>query len=86
MAKGRTQTYLDNNPAARRRQMQRQARINAKPEQKEYRRRLAAARRARGMMGRGGGDLSHSVSGRLRIKPKSINRAANGHGNNSRYA
>tara|TARA_B100001057_G_C22434992_1_gene788931 strand:+ start:80 stop:340 length:261 start_codon:yes stop_codon:yes gene_type:complete len=86
MVKGKTQTYLDNHPAAKRRQMQRQARINARPEQKAYRRRLAAARRARGIMGKGGGDLSHTASGQLRIRPKSINRAANGHGNNSRYA
>ena len=62
MVKGKTQTYLDNHPAAKRRQMQRQARINARPEQKAYRRRLAAARRARGIMGKGGGDLSHTAS------------------------
>tara|TARA_Y100000015_G_scaffold31201_1_gene30716 strand:+ start:136 stop:327 length:192 start_codon:yes stop_codon:yes gene_type:complete len=59
---------------------------NATPEKKAYRRRLAAARRARGIMGKGGGDLSHTATGRLRIKPRSKNRAANGHGNNSRYA
>lgn len=59
---------------------------NKTPKQKAYRRALARARRKRGIMGKGGGDLSHSRTGSLTRKSMKINRAANGHGNNSRYA
>lgn len=59
---------------------------NKTPKQKAYRKALAQARRKRGIMGKGGGDLSHSKNGSLTRKPMKINRAANGHGNNSRYA
>ena len=86
MELGRTAKYYRSNPKARQRHRDYMADYNATPEKKAYRRRLAAARRARGIMGKGGGDLSHTAAGRLRIKPRSKNRAANGHGNNSRYA
>jgi hypothetical protein len=86
MELGRTAKYYRSKPAARQRHRDYMAEYNATPEKKAYRRRLAAARRARGIMGKGGGDLSHTATGRLRIKPRSKNRAANGHGNNSRYA
>ena len=86
MELGRTAKYYRSNPKARQRHRDYMAEYNATPEKKAYRRRLAAARRARGIMGKGGGDLSHTAAGRLRIKPRSTNRAANGHGNNSRYA
>ena len=86
MELGRTAKYYRSKPKARQRHRDYMAEYNATPEKKAYRRRLAAARRARGIMGKGGGDLSHTATGRLRIKPRSTNRAANGHGNNSRYA
>ena len=59
---------------------------NKTPKQKAYRRALARARRRRGIMGKGGEDLSHNSNGSLTRKSMKINRAANGHGNNSRYA
>lgn len=86
MELGRTAKYYRSNPKARQRHRDYMADYNATPEKKAYRRRLAAARRARGIMGKGGGDLSHTATGKLRIKPRSNNRAANGHGNNPRYA
>jgi len=44
---------------------------------KKYRADLARARRARGMMGKGGDDLSHTKSGKLVRENPSKNRARN---------
>lgn len=56
------------------------------PERRKYRARLSKERRARGIDGRGGGDLSHTSSGGLVRENPSTNRARNGHGNNRRLA
>ena len=86
MAKGKTSQYYANNPDAAAKHRAYQRKLNKKPEQIAYRSKLNKARRKRGIYGKGGGDLSHSPSGQLRIQKPSTNRAANGHGNNSRYA
>ena len=51
--------------------------FNAKAEQMAKRRELAKARRAKGMMGKGGADLSHTKDGKLVKENASSNRARN---------
>ncbi len=85
MERGKTASFYAKNPAARQKHRDYMATYNARPEQKAYRRRLAAARRARGIMGKGKMDLSHDVRGRLKPQSMKINRANNGHGNRPRY-
>lgn len=88
MALGRTARHYRSNPASRQKHRDYMAEYNKTSKQKAYRRALARARRKRGIMGQGGGDLPHQANGKIGKKriPMKINRAANGHGNNSRYA
>jgi hypothetical protein len=51
--------------------------FNEKPEQMAKRRQLVAARRKRGMDGKGGPDLSHTKKNTLVKEPPSMNRARN---------
>ena len=51
---------------------------NSSAKQKKYRAELAKARRKRGMMGKGGADLSHTKDGKLVREAPSRNRARNG--------
>ena len=66
------------NPSSYAKKLEYDRRRNASPAQKRKRRELAAARRKRGMMGRGGADLSHTKSGRLVRESPKKNRARNG--------
>lgn len=77
-AKSRTAKFYAANPKARAKKAAYDKKKNATPESKAYRRKLAAARRKRGMMGKGGADLSHTKSGRLVREAPSKNRARNG--------
>ena len=45
------------------------------PKRKEYRKELAAVRRSRGVMGKGGSDMSHTKDGKLVAEDSSKNRA-----------
>ena len=54
---------------------------NSTPERKEYRRKLAAERRKRGVMGKGGKDVSHKSNGKTTMESPSKNRARQGSGN-----
>ena len=85
MVKGKTSRFYANNPLARQKHRDYMANYNASPKQKAYRRKLAAARRARNMMGKGGPDLSHDSKGNLARQSMHINRANNGHGNRPRF-
>ena len=51
---------------------------NKKPEEKKYRRELAQERRDRGVMGKGGKDMSHTKDGKIVPEDPSTNRARNG--------
>jgi hypothetical protein len=51
--------------------------FNSKPEQKDKRAELARARRAKGVMGKSGKDMSHTKDGRLVPENPSANRARN---------
>lgn len=78
--------YYAKNPEAYRKKLAYDKRRNARPDRKKYRAELAAERRARGIMGRGGPDVSHTAGGGFRLEDASRNRARNGHGKNGRLA
>lgn len=84
--KKRTAAYYANNPEAKAKKYAYDKKRNAKPEQKEYRAELARERRARGVMGKGGSDMSHAAGGGFRKEDPSKNRARNGHGKRGRLA
>ena len=74
---GRTARFYRNNPTAYRKKLAAQKKRNSTPEKREYRRELARARRAHGMMGKGGKDMGHE-RGKLRPCNAKRNRAKGG--------
>jgi len=85
MAEKSTAEYYKDNPEAADQHRSYMRKYNKKPGKSKYRSELNKARRKRGIYGKGGGDLSHSRNGALKIESPSTNRARNGHGNNNRY-
>lgn len=81
-----TADFYAKNPEAYKKKLAYDKKRNAKPDRKKYRAELARERRARGIMGKGGKDLSHTSDGGFRLEDPSKNRARNGHGNNGRLA
>lgn len=81
-----TAEFYAQNPEAYQKKLAYDKKRNAKPERKEYRAELARERRARGLMGKGGPDVSHTANGGFKLENPSKNRARNGHGNNGRLA
>lgn len=74
--KGRTQTYLDSHPAARRRKRRYDAKFNRKPSEVRKRTLLNRENRRRGTYGNGDGkDLSHTKRG-LVYKDERVNRGS----------
>jgi hypothetical protein len=69
--------YYRENPDARATKAKTDAKVNARPEQRAKRAELATARRERGLMGKGGPDLSHTKQGTLVRENASTNRARN---------
>ena len=69
--------YYRSSSKARARKALTDKKVNARPGQKRKRAELAKARRKRGMMGKGGKDLSHTKSGKLVRESPSTNRARN---------
>jgi hypothetical protein len=86
MAKKSTSEYYKDNPDAAAQHRRYMRKYNKQPGKSQYRSELNQERRKRGIYGKGGGDLSHSRNGSLKIEDPSRNRARNGHGNNKRYA
>ena len=79
---GRTSRYYQSKKGRKSyaKQKRKQKKINSTKAKKEYRRKLAIERRRRGIMGKGGKDVSHIRRGRNRTKleiPKK-NRARGG--------
>ena len=79
---GRTSRYYQSKKGRKSyaKQKRKQKKINSTKAKKEYRRKLAIARRKRGIMGKGGKDVSHIRKGSNRTKleiPKK-NRARGG--------
>lgn len=73
----RTAAYYRKNPKAKAKKDAYNKEFNKKPAQRKKRAELSKARRDRGMMGKGGPDLSHTKSGKLVRENPSTNRARN---------
>ena len=65
------------NPESKRKKAAYDTAFGRKPDQRAKRAELAAERRKRGMMGKGGPDLSHTKSGKLVREAPAANRARN---------
>jgi hypothetical protein len=78
--------YYASNPEAYKKKLAYDKQRNAKPDRKEYRAELARERRARGVMGKGGPDVSHVAGGGFKLEDSTKNRARNGHGKQPRLA
>lgn len=85
-AKSRTAKFYAANPEARKKKSNYDKKRNSTAESKKYRAELAKERRARGVMGKGGKDVSHASGGGYKMESPSKNRARNGHGKNGRLA
>jgi hypothetical protein len=70
-------SYYRSSPTARAKKNAYNRDFNKKPAQRKKRAELAKARRKKGIMGKGGKDLSHTKSGRLVLENPSTNRARN---------
>lgn len=69
--------YYRDNPDARAKKAKTDTAFNEKSNQRAKRSELAQARRERGLMGKGGPDLSHTKEGTLVRENPSTNRARN---------
>ena len=78
MGQSRTSKYYAKNAEARKRRQTAQAKINRRPEEKAKRRASARERRRRGIMGKGGKDLSHTKSGKMVRESVKKNRGRQG--------
>jgi hypothetical protein len=74
----RSAAYYRNNPEAYAKKLAYDTKENKSSKDRKYRAELADARRKRGVMGKGGDDLSHTKSGRLVKESPVKNRARNG--------
>jgi hypothetical protein len=81
---GRSAQFYRDNPEAYAKKLAYDTKENKSKKDRDYRSKLSIARRKRGMMGKGGPDLSHTKDGRLVPENPKKNRARNGHGNNGR--
>ena len=81
-----TADYYKANPESYKKKLAYDAKRNAKPARKKYRAALARERYARGIMGKGGPDVSHVKGGGYKLENAKKNRARNGHGKNGRLA
>ena len=77
-ARSKSARYYASNPEARAKKKKYDTKYHSSAERRKYRSELAKARRKRGIMGKGGGDLSHTRSGRLVRESASRNRARQG--------
>ena len=77
-AKSKTAKYYASNPKARAKKKKYDTAYHSTSKRRKYRADLAKARRKRGIMGKGGGDMSHTKSGRLVRESASKNRARQG--------
>ena len=81
-----TAAFYASNPESYRKKLAYDKKRNSTPARKKYRAELAKERRARGVMGKGGPDVSHAKNGKFKLENASKNRARNGHGKNGRLA
>lgn len=74
----RSSEYYKKNPEARKRKAEYDRKYHSTPARKKYRAELAKKRRAKGVMGKGGKDVSHTKKGGTVMESRSKNRARNG--------
>lgn len=77
-AKSKSAKYYASNPKARAKKKKYDTSYGSTPERLDYRKKLARARRKKGIMGKSGGDLSHTKKGGLTREAPSKNRARQG--------
>jgi hypothetical protein len=78
MAKRSTAAFYRSNPEAYRKKLAYDKKRNATRAKKRYRAELARERRRRGIMGKGGPDVSHTKNGGFKLEDPKSNRARNG--------
>ena len=76
--------YYRKNPDAAARKVAYQKKVNARPEEKKRRAALNKERRRRGIDGKGGPDVSHTVSGKTVLEDPHTNRGRQGSGGKPR--
>jgi hypothetical protein len=69
--------YYRSNPTARKKKAAYDTAYHSTPARKAYRRKLAKVRNAKGIMGKGGKDVSHTKRGGFKMESPSKNRARN---------
>ena len=78
MGQSKTSKYYAANPKAAEKRREYQRDLNSTEERKKYRTDHTKARRANGIDGKGGPDMSSTKSGKFVKEKASINRARNG--------
>ena len=74
----KTAKHYKKNKASYKKKLAYDKAYNARPDKKKYRRELAAERRRRKIMGKGGKDVGHKRGGGYSMEDPSKNRARNG--------
>lgn len=74
----KTAQYYRDNPEAYKKKLNKATKDNSSEEDKAYRAELAKERRKRGVMGKGGKDMSHTKDGKIVPEDPSTNRARKG--------
>tara|TARA_B110000211_G_scaffold225139_1_gene276964 strand:+ start:3446 stop:3700 length:255 start_codon:yes stop_codon:yes gene_type:complete len=77
---GKSADYYKKNPEAAKKKAAYDKKYHATPARKKYRAELAQDRRDRGIMGKGGKDVSHKKGGGTTLESKRTNRARQGAG------
>lgn len=72
-----TAQYYRDNPEAYKKKLAYDKKYNKDPEERKDRAELAKERRKRGVMGKGGDDMSHTKDGKIVPEDPSTNRARN---------
>lgn len=73
-----TADFYKSNPEAYKKKLAYDKKRNSTSKAKKYRAELARERRKRGIMGKGGPDVSHTKNGGFKLENSSKNRARNG--------
>ena len=73
----RSAQYYRDNPEARKKKAEYDTKYHDTPARRKYRAELAQERRDRGVMGKGGKDMSHGKDGSIKPEDASKNRARN---------
>lgn len=74
----KTAQHYRDNPESYKKKLANDKKTNSSEDDKEYRAELARERRKRGVMGKGGKDMSHTKDGKIVPEDASTNRARKG--------